>query len=309
MPAVDVLPALSPEDPLFGLIHYVVGGRFIGACLVLLFEGILISQISHYYTCYPKDSGRLKLMVAVLFLLTILKTTRAFAITWINSIMYTLDPAGIVALNRTWYQVLDLPMGAVIATYVQSYYCYRLWGLSQKWWVVAPLLLLSVLSVISAIITAFVIEKTGASTYWFVIHVSSTFATDTLITLASTYFLLIAREKALALTRKLIRDLIKICFQTALPATTATLIELVCSHGGKSLKPRATNSVITILLAAVPIIYANCLLYVLNTRRVLRGDESSDEPGIRVVRLSFLGGAEVLTQIGSSDIDYHYAAS
>lgn len=50
---------------------------------------------------------------------------------------------------------------------------------------------------------------------------SNIVATDTLITLASTYFLLIAREKALALTRKLIRDLIKICFQTALPATTA----------------------------------------------------------------------------------------
>jgi hypothetical protein len=76
-----------------------------------------------------------------------------------------------------------------------------------------------------------------------------------------------------------------------------TLIELICSRiGGKSLKPQASNSIILVLLDAVPIIYAcvylfytsprnilhmltrsrsNCMLYILNTRRSLRSAGSS----------------------------------
>ncbi|KAJ7218997.1 hypothetical protein C8J57DRAFT_1537224 [Mycena rebaudengoi] len=175
----------------------------------------------------------------------------------------------------------------------------------------------------SATITASVIRKTAASTDWFTIHVSSAFATDILITLASTYFLLKARQRALARIRQLIRDSIKLCFQTALPVTTATHIELVCSRGGKSLKPRPTNSVIIVLLAALPVIYANCLLYVLNTRRALSGADSSDgfnndsticpPSGARkagawnprdTVELSGLGDTQVHTQVETSDANY-----
>jgi hypothetical protein len=69
------------------------------------------------------------------------------AITWINSVLYMRDPAGTVALNKEWYQVVNIPLvcpcrianqsnifiglfsqGAVIAAYVQTYYCYRLYA-------------------------------------------------------------------------------------------------------------------------------------------------------------------------------------
>ncbi|KAJ7242953.1 hypothetical protein C8J57DRAFT_1477263 [Mycena rebaudengoi] len=327
MAAENVLPVLSPEDPLFGLIYYILGGRLIGACLVLLLEGILISQVNHYYAWYPEDTVRRKIAVAVLFILTVLKTIQAFAIAWIHCIVYLRDPAGTVALNRAWYQVLNIPLGAVIAIYVQTYYCYRLWRLSQKWWVIAPILALMGLSVVAAIITASVLGKTGASTNWFAVHVSSAFATDVLITLASTYFLLKAKKMALARTRQLIRDCIKLCFRTALPATTATLIELICSRGGQSLKPRATNSIIIVLLAALPVLYVNCLLYVLNARRAMRCADSSDgfnnsnpihppsggrsqNPGgwnpHSPLELAALGGVQVQTQIKRSDNSFAF---
>ncbi|KAF8180696.1 hypothetical protein K438DRAFT_1976519 [Mycena galopus ATCC 62051] len=54
-------------------------------------------------------------------------TFTSSAITWINSVLYMQDPAGTVALNKEWYQVVNIPMGAVIAAYVQTYYCYRLY--------------------------------------------------------------------------------------------------------------------------------------------------------------------------------------
>ncbi|KAF8189449.1 hypothetical protein K438DRAFT_1971570 [Mycena galopus ATCC 62051] len=325
MPAVDVLPALSPEDPLFALIYYILGGWLIGSSFVLLLEGMLI--VSNYYSWYSEDTVRLKMTVAVLFLLTVLKTIQSFAITWINSILYMQDPAGTVALEKEWYQIVNIPMGALIAAYVQTYYCYRLWKLSGKWYYVAPLVTVMVLGLVSAIITASVIAKSGHSSNWFAIHVSCTFATDLLITAASTFFLLKAREKALSQTRKLISGLIKICCQTALPATTATLIELICSRiGGASLKLQATNSIVLVLLDVIPIIYANCMLYILNTRRSLRsagtsaGLGNSDTGNHHIsgarsrgigqwqsagqVELSSLGGVQVRTQIETARSGY-----
>ncbi|KAJ7725898.1 hypothetical protein B0H14DRAFT_554227 [Mycena olivaceomarginata] len=321
MPGVDVLPALNTEDPLFGLIYYVLGGWFIGSSVVLLLEGILISQVSNYYSWYPEDSVAMKMAVAVLFLFTVLKTIQSFAITWINSVLYMRDPAGTVALNKEWYQVVNIPLGAVIAAYVQTYYCYRLWKLSGKWWYVAPLVTVMLVGLVSAIVTGAVIAASGKSSNWFAVHVSCTFATDVLITGASTFFLVRARQKALSHTRKLISNLIKICCQTALPATTATLIELICSRiGGKSLKPQATNSIILVLLDTVPIMYANCMLYILNTRRSLRSADASaglgnsntnNHPsGSRSrtqwrsnapVELSSLGGVHVRTQVETGE--------
>ncbi|KAJ7895498.1 hypothetical protein B0H14DRAFT_2558569 [Mycena olivaceomarginata] len=297
MPAVEVLPAITHADPLFGLIYYVLGGWLIGSSVVLLLEGILISQVSNYFSWYTDDPIRLKISVGVLFILTILKSIQSFAITWINSILFMRDPAGTIALN---------PGG--------GFY-------------VAPLVTVMLLGLISAIITGIIIARSGKSSNWFAIHVSCTFATDILITASSTFFLLRARQKALSHTRKLISGLIKICCQTALPATTATLIELICSRiGGKSLKPQASNSIILVLLDAVPIIYANCMLYILNTRRSLRnagssaglGNSNTNQPpsgsrtrgqwrsGAGPVELSSLGGVQVRTQIETADTDGHY---
>ncbi|KAJ7866082.1 hypothetical protein B0H14DRAFT_2573627 [Mycena olivaceomarginata] len=332
MPAVEVLPAITHADPLFGLIYYVLGGwvhPLLGVLAKLIFRAAhwlecgpparrdldipvcsLISFPAHtasqsddcsigqqLFSWYTDDPIRLKISVGVLFILTILKSIQSFAITWINSILFMRDPAGTIALNREWYQIINIPLGAVIAAYVQSYYCYRLWKLSGRWFYVAPLVTVMLLGLISAIITGIIIARSGKSSNWFAIHVSCTFATDILITASSTFFLLRARQKALSHTRKLISGLIKICCQTALPATTATLIELICSRiGGKSLKPQASNSIILVLLDAVPIIYArvylfytsprnilhmltrsrsNCMLYILNTRRSLRNAGSS----------------------------------
>ncbi|KAJ7114374.1 hypothetical protein C8R44DRAFT_881220 [Mycena epipterygia] len=325
MPAVNVLPALSPEDPLFGLIYYVLGGWLIGSSLVLLLEGILISQVYNYYSWYSEDSIALKCAVVVLFLLTILKSIQSFAITWINSVLYMRDPAGTVSLKKEWYQVVNIPLGAVITVYVQSYYCYRLYMEIEREVVAyytTPLVMLMLLGLLSAIITAYVIAKRGKSSHWFAVHVSCTLATDVLITGTSTFSLIKARQEVLSRTRKLLSNLIKVSCQTALPATTATLIEVICSRiGGPELKPQATNSIILILLNMTPIIYANCMLYILNSRRSLQDADAStvlsnSEPNLnppgdtlsriqwrpgRPVELSSLGGAQLHTQVDTED--------
>jgi hypothetical protein len=97
------------------------------------------------------------------------------------------DPAGTIALNRAWYQVLNIPLVRFYPRAVFSHSIFSFaeccdsnirpsllllpavrivpiiiiylptttfrWGLSRKWWVVAPPLTLMLLSIIAAIIT------------------------------------------------------------------------------------------------------------------------------------------------------------
>lgn len=50
MPAVEVLPAITREDPLFGLIYYVLGGW---VYLLLGLPAKLISRAAHWLECGP----------------------------------------------------------------------------------------------------------------------------------------------------------------------------------------------------------------------------------------------------------------
>ncbi|KAF7309174.1 hypothetical protein MKEN_01120000 [Mycena kentingensis (nom. inval.)] len=270
---MPVLAAISPADPLFGYIYYVLGGWFIGSSAALFLCGILVPQITTYFSWYTNDPLAMRAGVAVVFVLSILKAIQAFAITWINSILYMQDVEGTYALQRTWIQVVNIPLGAIIAAYCQLYYCYRLYKLSGRWWVVAPIIIVILLALIGAFITASVIATTGGSTDWFAVHVVCTFATDLLITAVSTFLLMKAREKALKQTKKLIGNVIKVSCQTALPATAAMLIELICwgvASTGNAFKPTPMNSITIVLLDMTPFIYVNCMLYLLNTRRTLR---------------------------------------
>ncbi|KAK7030067.1 hypothetical protein R3P38DRAFT_2933000 [Favolaschia claudopus] len=236
----QILPALTKDDPQFGLIYYVLGGWLIGSSAVLFLEGILVTQVYNYVSWFAQESLRIDIAVAILFVLTVLKTIQSFAIVWINNIIYMRDP-----LDR--------------------------YKLSSRWWLAIPLVILILLGFAAAAVTVrSVIARSGRSSHW---------STDTLITFLTLYYLLSARQHALSRTRKLIGTLIRICFHTGVPVSIASLLMLICSQiGGPALKPQLTNSVILVLLDVVPIIYANCMLYILNTRRKLRRKDLRGHP-------------------------------
>ncbi|KAJ6573094.1 hypothetical protein DFH09DRAFT_1079251 [Mycena vulgaris] len=172
-----------------------------GLCLLL--EGIVICQVNNYYSWYPQDSIALKLSVAGLFILTLLKTIQALqvdAITWINSVSYMRDPDGTTALQREWYQLVNIPLLEVEREVVVN----RASHLGHD---IGPDL---------SNYQETVIGKTSG-------HGSTNWSTDILINLSSTYFLAKARKDAVSHMRRMLGRLIKICCQTALPATTAAL--------------------------------------------------------------------------------------
>ncbi|KAK6977205.1 hypothetical protein R3P38DRAFT_3125831 [Favolaschia claudopus] len=268
----QILPALTKDDPQFGLIYYVLGGWLIGSSAVLFLEGILVTQVYNYVSWFRQESLRIDIAVGILFVLTVLKTIQSFAIVWINNIIYMRDPLGTVALNKLWYQIVNIPLGALIAGYAQLYYVYRLYKLSSRWWLTIPLVILILIGFAAAAVTVRVLGNSVRSTHWCTNRHLNHLPHPLLPPSP-------ARQHALSRTRKLIGTLIRICFHTGVPVSIASLLMLICSQiGGPALKPQLTNSVILVLLDVVPIIYANCMLYILNTRRKLRRKDLRGHP-------------------------------
>ncbi|KAH8827667.1 hypothetical protein DL96DRAFT_1815015 [Flagelloscypha sp. PMI_526] len=261
------MPAITPSDPLYALTVYVLGGWFVGGCIVLFLFGVLTCQISNYFTYYREDKIALKCVVAFLYLLSCLKWPRfcmasaartrmclhiCSGIIWIHNILWGKDPAGAAKLQGQWYELVNIPIGAVIAFYVQCYYAYRLWILSRKWWAVAPIVAVMLLGLISALITAAALAKTGKSSNWF----------------AYLQYLLFRDRHPYYFHDDFLPIPVE---EETIPASICTMVMLICSRlGSTSLLPKATNAVILGLLQALPVIYANCMLYILNTRRNLR---------------------------------------
>ncbi|KAJ7290606.1 hypothetical protein C8J57DRAFT_1213245 [Mycena rebaudengoi] len=154
-------------------------------------------------------------------------------------------------------------------------------------------------------------------------------ATDILITLLSTYFLLKDGQRALARTRKTDLRFYKPSFRLRCQqplrapfylksfedADRRTLIEFACSRGGKSLKPREINSVIIVLLTVLPKLPAGCpqhppdaarcepppILATLSTPTGTRSRNRGGKSYHSVAELSTLRGVQVHTQTETSD--------
>ncbi|KAJ6517291.1 hypothetical protein C8R47DRAFT_1205526 [Mycena vitilis] len=104
--------------------------RAMGGSLVMTPDtGVLCCQFVNYFTWYRDDKRGLKAAVAGLCLLTILKTIQVFVIIWTHAVVHFDDLQGAIQLNfSTWWEAGNPLMVAVIGFYVQSYFCYRLYG-------------------------------------------------------------------------------------------------------------------------------------------------------------------------------------
>ncbi|KAJ7617344.1 hypothetical protein FB45DRAFT_1104716 [Roridomyces roridus] len=65
------------------LVRAFLGPWLVGGCLDLLFMGVLGCQLVNYYNWYKDDSINLRLTVAMLALLNVLKSAECFASLWI----------------------------------------------------------------------------------------------------------------------------------------------------------------------------------------------------------------------------------
>ncbi|KAI5121052.1 hypothetical protein M0805_008628 [Coniferiporia weirii] len=256
---------------------FLLGPWVIGGFLDILLQGILFCQFINYFTWYRDDKRGLVLLVIGLFIMTTLKSIQSFALVWIQNIVYFGDINGAIALSYTkWWQSGNGLMVAAIGAYVQSYFCYRLYVISQKWWVVVPIAIVFIFALIASVLSTYYTTKDEQLDIrnWYAAHLSSVFAGDTLLACTTAYFLLLKNPKGgLERTKNLIHALVRLTFQTATPAAICAMLNLIFSQiyvGSNKLVSSAFNM-------ALPKIYAISMMWTLNARRSIRATHSSHE--------------------------------
>ncbi|KAF8142501.1 hypothetical protein K438DRAFT_1994908 [Mycena galopus ATCC 62051] len=251
-------------------VKFILGPWLIGGCLELVLMGVLSCQFVNYFNWYPGDSRGLRVTVAILCLLSVLKSAESFAAMWIFLIRHFGDLQYDIQLSATgWWDTANPLMVAIIDFYVQCYFCSRLWAVSKKSYIVAPILILFVFALASMILGTYYIAilDEGQVTNWFAAHLSSVFAGDFILCVTMAYFLIKTKKNAFsAQTASLIHALIRLTFQTAAPAALFTMFTLIFSQMNRVNNP-LVGYVEIAFNQPLPKLYAISMMYTLNTRR------------------------------------------
>ncbi|KAJ7663422.1 hypothetical protein DFH06DRAFT_1324881 [Mycena polygramma] len=212
------MSVLTPEQ--VQQVNFNLGPWLVGSCLDLLLQGVLLSQFMNYYTWCTDERG-LRIAVAGLAVLTILKSIQSFAVIWIMFIPHFGDLHGAILLNyTTWWQAGNPLMVGIIGLYVQCFFCFRLRVISKTWYVAAPILSLFLLAFLSSFVATYYITTAENSPIkiWFAVHLSTVFVGDVVLFCTTAFFLLKSKQNVLPQTVNLINALIRLTFQTAAPA-------------------------------------------------------------------------------------------
>ncbi|KAF8209144.1 hypothetical protein K438DRAFT_1930067 [Mycena galopus ATCC 62051] len=284
---------MSSSGPLTGadlrLSMLWLGPWLVGGCLDIFLLGILSTQFVNYFSWYRDDKPVLRVFVAFLALISLLKTIHSLhvfrrhnwaassfrfsVVIWINSIVYFGDLNGAILLNyTTWYQSGTPLMVAICGFYVQSYFCFRLWVISKKLFVVLPVATVFLFGFLSIVVGTYFItvDNTSQISHWFAAHLGSVFAGDVLMTAFTTYFLVKSKADVLPQTVGLINSLVRLTFQTAAPVAICAMFNLAFSQ-----LPDAKYGLIsTAFNEMLPHLYGISMMYTLNARRTIRASRS-----------------------------------
>ncbi|KAJ6619269.1 hypothetical protein B0H10DRAFT_2163983 [Mycena sp. CBHHK59/15] len=240
-----------------------------GSCLDLLLQGVLSSQFVNYFTWYSDDMRSLRLVVAVLALLTVLKSIQVFAIIWVMFIASFGDFQEAISLNfTTWWQSGNPLMVALIGLYVQCYFCFRLYVISKKWYVVAPIATVFLFAFLSMAVATYYISTKDTTRI-------SDWSGDITLSMTTAYFLIKSKKRVLPQTVGLISGLVRLTFQTAAPAALCAMFNLMFSLIFAQTYPGGVAFIATTFNLALPKLYAISMMWTLNARRSIRAIHSS----------------------------------
>ncbi|KAJ7315750.1 hypothetical protein DFH08DRAFT_419349 [Mycena albidolilacea] len=265
------MPGVSAEEAV--LVKWFLGPWLIGSSLELVLMGVLGCQFVNYYSWYPDDSRGLRIAVAVLCLLSVLKSAETFASLWIFLINHFGNIEYDLSLSTTgWWDTANPLMVACIDFYVQCFYLYRLWGVSKRWGVVAPIFAFFVFSMVAIGLATYFIATAQHNdvSSWFGTHLGTAFAGDAILTSTTAYFLLKTKKYTISSrTAGLLTSLVRLTFQTAAPAALVAMFNLIFSQMYRTSNP-LLGYVEIAFNQPLPKLYAISMMWTLNARRAIR---------------------------------------
>ncbi|KAJ7211838.1 hypothetical protein C8J57DRAFT_1604707 [Mycena rebaudengoi] len=288
------LPPSPSPAVIRSYIIFILGGWDLAICGDLIFQGIIFTQIAHYMTLYEKDVLALRAFVAVLLIITTLKSAQGLVILWIQNVVHFMNLKAAVRQftdSYAWPAKINLVFCALIAFYVQLFFCKRLWAISKNVYIVASVLALFVFALVAAIVSGvFTFAGQKKNVTWIEIHLGTVFAGDVLLCGSTIYFLLSHSEYALPETAGMLHSIKKLTFQSAAPAVVCALVSLVGTLAWNRATPNTYIMLAIIASNVLPKLYAISAMWTLNSRRSIREAYSSTGRRGSVVTMSFSSG-------------------
>ncbi|KAJ6580137.1 hypothetical protein DFH09DRAFT_1310081 [Mycena vulgaris] len=263
------MASVSAAPPGFQIVEF-TGPLLIGALLNWGLFGAMAVQVYLYYQAFPNDRLITKSLVYILFTIdfvqTILITHDAFA-----TFGYGFgDVSAVTKLRLIW---LTIPvMDGIVAFIGQSFYAYRIYGLSKSWFIPVFIVTLSLMSAVAAFISGSLAREVGdaaklttaetniASGIW----LSTSCASDVVIAGCMTYYLSKV-DSTFRQTRVFLSKLIRLTIETGSVTALATLTTLGLFYGF----PNRSYDFVPAFI--IPTLYANAILAVLNARFRIAG--------------------------------------
>ncbi|KAJ7658096.1 hypothetical protein B0H17DRAFT_350461 [Mycena rosella] len=258
--------------PSLPIATFFLGGWDLGICADLILQGITFAQIAHYTTLYGNDVLALRAFVAVLLMITTLKSAQGLAILWIQNVEYFMNiNAALNMSTDSWPTEVNLALIALIAFYVQLFFCRRLWVISKNVYIVGLVIALFVFALVAAIVSCVLLfAGQMKNVTWIEIHVGTGFAGDVLLCGSTIYFLLYHSKHASPEIAGMLNSLTKLTFQSAAPAAVCALITLVGTVAWDRTTPNAYIMLAIISNNMLPKLYAISAMWTINSRRSIR---------------------------------------
>ncbi|KAJ6468593.1 hypothetical protein DFH09DRAFT_955491, partial [Mycena vulgaris] len=239
----------------------------------LILQGVLYTQFAHYMSLYKTDILLLRAFVAGLLVLTTLKSVQGLMILWIQNVEHFTDVAAAANMVfSSWISELNLTLVALIAFYVQLFFCQRLWAISQNIYLVGLVMALFVFALLAGIMaSAFTFSQNPENRIWSAIHLGTVFAGDLILCVTTTYFLSNHSKQVSPQTAGMLNAIVKLTFQSAAPAALCALINLVSAQA--AIMDQAANawSMTAIITSELlPKLYAISAMWTLNSRKDIR---------------------------------------
>ncbi|KAJ7342704.1 hypothetical protein DFH08DRAFT_962756 [Mycena albidolilacea] len=248
---------------------YVLGVWDIRVCFSLFLQGVLCAQFAHYTSRNKRDSIWMKLFVVGLALTATLKSLQSIVMTWIqNAATSRNGHAASNLLHTYWLAKITLILEAITASYVQMFFCRRLWAISRNPYLVTVCTILFMAGLVSGVVTTFYIFTASieSATGWMGVHLGIILGGDFVLT-GSTIFCLLRHSRECALSRSPTTSILNSLRRSPAPAALCALINFAVDMRitttiwapGLILVAFITNMVL-------PYLYAWSAMWTLNSR-------------------------------------------
>ncbi|KAJ7645083.1 hypothetical protein DFH06DRAFT_1425763 [Mycena polygramma] len=265
----------TPHSPT-EMAKFLPAGWDLAVCTAVFFQGVLCAQLMRYANGCKRDSVQLKLFVAGLALLTWLKTIQAFAMLWVQDVTLfaNVDLASSLWVKNPLFHT-SVVASAVVAFYVQMFFCYRLWAIGRNLYLVIVTTTLFVFAVAASIVATYLtFNDMLKSLDWIATYLGAALGGDLILTGGIVFSLLRHRQVVLprGQTAKMLNALLRLTIQSAAPAAIAAAINFVaCMELNSSadwIRPQLIISEISNMM--LPMMYAITAMWTLNSRPEIR---------------------------------------